>query len=202
MEVLPSKYLADADEVLKNIVHTVELSPIALTHSVFHDLMSCILEQQIHYRSTKKIFQKMLQTAQMEMLTPNNFQQFEQTAFANLTLSNSKYETILATVAFFQQHTLDWASMSDENVRKTLAQIKGIGTWTVDMLLLYTLQRPDVFPFDDYHLKQIMVSLYGLNPDTLLKKQMLDIAAPWSPHRSTATIYLLAFKEFQKKAYT
>jgi DNA-3-methyladenine glycosylase II len=191
--------LQSADDVLKNIIETLELPTIETTNDVFHDLMSCILEQQIHYRSTKKIFQKMLQTAHIERLTLDNFSEFEKTAFANSKLSIGKFETVERTIDFFRVNKINWTLLNDDEVIEKLSSIKGIGKWTIDMILLYTLERPDVFPYDDFHLKEIMVKLYGLNPNVKLKAQMLDVAEVWGAHKSLAVKYLLAWKECNKK---
>jgi DNA-3-methyladenine glycosylase II len=191
--------LQNADDVLKNIIATIPEPTIVTTNDVFHDLMSCILEQQIHYRSTKRIFQKMLQTANIERLTLDNFPEFEKTAFANSKLAIGKFETVERIVDFFTANKINWALLNDGEVVEKLSSIKGIGKWTIDMILLYTLERPDVFPYDDFHLKEIMVKLYGLNPNVKLKAQMLDVAEAWGAHKSLAVKYLLAWKEFNKK---
>ena len=192
------------DLVLKNIINTIPEPQIISTHNVFHDLMSCILEQQIHYRSTKKIFQKMLNTASLEILTPENLPQFEEKAFSTIKLSIGKYETILRIVEFWNENNratnrINWQELNDEEVIEKLSSIKGIGKWTIDMILLYTLQRPNVFPYDDSHLKEIMVKLYCLDPNVKLKAQMIDISNTWGEHKSLAVKYLLAWKEFNKK---
>jgi DNA-3-methyladenine glycosylase II len=75
-----------------------------------------------------------------------------------------------------------------------LSGIKGIGKWTIDMILLYTLERPNIFPSDDFHLKQIMTSLYHLHPKAKLRAQMLKVAEQWGNQKSLATLYLLAWK--------
>jgi DNA-3-methyladenine glycosylase II len=191
--------LQNADDVLKNIIETIELPAIETTNDVFHDLMSCILEQQIHYRSTKRIFQKMLQTANIERLTLDNFAEFEKTAFVNSKLAIGKFETVERIVDFFTVNKINWALLNDAEVIEKLSSIKGIGKWTIDMILLYTLERPDVFPYDDFHLKEIMIKLYGLNSNVKLKAQMLDVAESWSEHKSLVVKYLLAWKEFNKK---
>ena len=64
------------------------------------------------------------------------------------------------------------------------------------MILLYTLQRPNIFPYDDFHLKQIMVSLYGLDGNAKLKAQMLEISEMWDKQKSLAVLYLLAYKKY------
>jgi DNA-3-methyladenine glycosylase II len=191
--------LIENDAVLGNIIATIPAPQIQSTNNVFHDLMSCILEQQIHYRSTKKIFQKMLNTASLEILTPENFPAFEEKAFSNIKLSIGKYETVLRIIEFWSENTIKWQALKDEEVISTLSSIKGIGQWTIDMILLYTLQRPNVFPYDDFHLKEIMVKLYGLDPNVKLKAQMIDISNAWGEHKSLAVWYLLAWKEFNKK---
>jgi DNA-3-methyladenine glycosylase II len=197
--MIAKKYLSDADGKLKSIIEVIPKPEIISSNDVFHDLMSCILEQQIHYRSTKKIFQEMLQSANIERLTLDNFDAFEKSSFANAKLAVGKLETIERTIDFFNANKIDWALLNDAEVMKKLSSIKGIGKWTIDMILLYTLQRPDVFPYDDFHLKEIMVKLYGLNPNVKLKAQMLAISEAWGVHKSLAVKYLLAWKEFNKK---
>jgi DNA-3-methyladenine glycosylase II len=186
------------DQKLAIIMQTIPEPVIVSTHDVFFDLMSCILEQQIHYRSTKKTFEKMLHRAGLTTLTPQNFALFEEKAFAGTKLSLSKYETVGAMVDFFSQHNIPWERLSDQEVKKQLSSIKGIGDWTIEMILLYTLERPDVFPVGDYHLKEIMTKVYGLNPNTRLKAQMLAVADQWGDQKSQAVKYLLAWKEYQK----
>jgi DNA-3-methyladenine glycosylase II len=198
MKLDDKQLLSELDPILKEIISTIPEPKIVSTNDVFHDLLSCILEQQIHYRSTKRIFQKMLQTAHIERLTLDNFPEFEKTAFANSKLAVGKFETVERVIDFFSVNKINWTLLNDAEVIEKLSSIKGIGKWTIDMILLYTLERPDVFPYDDFHLKEIMVKLYGLNPNVKLKAQMLDVAEAWGEHKSLAVKYLLAWKEFNK----
>jgi DNA-3-methyladenine glycosylase II len=82
METGPKAMLAQADPILAKIIATIPEPRTESTKDVFFDLMSCVLEQQIHYRSTKKIFQKMLEKASLKTLTLDNFTDFEKAAFA------------------------------------------------------------------------------------------------------------------------
>jgi DNA-3-methyladenine glycosylase II len=189
------------DAVLDVIIQQIPKPIIISTQDVFHDLLSCVLEQQIHYRSSKKIFQKMLNAAGIESLSPANFPILEEKALkVDAKLSMGKYETVLGILDFWETHHLDWFAMDDNEVRTHLAQIKGIGKWTVDMVLMYTLQRPNVFPYDDFHLKQIMTSLYELDPKVKLKAQMVEISEKWGDQKSLAVLYLLDWKNYQKRA--
>ena len=187
------------DEVLHSVISEIDFPVIVSTGSVFHDLVSCIVEQQIHYRSTKKYFQKRMERAGLELLTFDNFPVFEKEGLRDAKLSQQKIETLNHTVEFFSENDIEWNELSDEEVRARLKSIKGIGTWTQDMILLYSLERPDIFPSDDYHLKNLMVSLYGLNPKSRLKAQMKSVAENWSPFRSFGVRYLLAGKNYFPK---
>lgn len=140
----------------------------------------------------------MLQSADITLLSPDNFEQFEEKAFDKAKLSQSKYETVLEVLDFFDKNKPDWQNLNDAEVRVRLSTIKGIGPWTIDMILLYTLQRPDIFPADDFHLKQIMATLYGLDPKQKLKAHMKAIAEGWGEQKSLAVRYLLAWKDAQK----
>ena len=194
-QTLVHQYLSKSDAQLQRIMQRVSLSALVPTQAIFHDLMSCVVEQQIHYRSTKKVFERALAKADITILTLENYPQFEEKALSQMKLSMRKFETILGVVAFFEAHpALDWAAMSKQEVRATFKTIKGIGSWTVDMLLLYSLERPDIFPADDYHVKNIMTELYGLNTASRLKAQLQEVAAAWAPYRSFGTRWLLAWK--------
>ena len=193
------KMLSKSDPILEKIIAAIPSPKIDSTNDVFFDLMSCVLEQQIHYRSTKRIFQKMLQSANIKILTLDNFSDFEKLSFADAKLAITKLETVERIIVFFTANKINWQVLSDAEVVEKLSSIKGIGKWTIDMILLYTLERPNVFPYDDFHLKEIMIKLYGLNPNVKLKAQMLDVSDAWGEHKSLAVKYLLAWKEYNKK---
>lgn len=186
-----------SDPVLKNVVLQLQLPKIESTHDVFHDLISCIIEQQIHYRSSKHIFAKALERSGIIRLSIDNFHLLEEYALPMLKLSANKLETLEAFINYWRRPHPDFAALTDEEIAKELSNIRGIGKWTIDMILLYTLNRPNVFPYDDFHLKQVMVSLYGLNAKSKLKSQMLEIASLWNGQQSLAVLYLLEWKRLQ-----
>ena len=91
--------------------------------------------------------------------------------------------------------------MSDEEVIHLLTQIKGVGVWTVQMLLMFSLGRPDIFAPDDGGIQQAMAALYGLDYTNKrqLKVSMTAIAEQWSPYRSFACIHLWEWKDRDRK---
>jgi DNA-3-methyladenine glycosylase II len=192
------KNLAQNDPILGKIIDQVPKPFVKSTFDVFHDLMSCIIEQQIHYRSTKRIFAKALERADIEHLTLDNFHLFEKYALSHLKLAIGKYESLMSFHEYWANNTCDFNTLSDEEVRSQLSSIKGVGKWTIDMILLYTLKRENVFPYEDFHLKQIMVSVYGLEEKVKLKAQMLELAENWKEQKSLAVLYLFAWKQHNK----
>jgi DNA-3-methyladenine glycosylase II len=191
--------LSNSDLILKNIITQISEPVLESTGDVFHDMLSCIIEQQIHYRSTKNIFKKVLERSGIERVTLDNFHLLEEHSLPQIKLAMGKYETLLAFVEYWNKNELDFKNLPDEEVIGQLSAIKGIGKWTIDMILFYTLERPNVFPFNDFHLKQIMVKLYNLDEKSSLRTQMFKVASHWGEHKSLAVRYLLAWKEYKKK---
>jgi DNA-3-methyladenine glycosylase II len=89
------------------------------------------------------------------------------------------------------------AEMNNEEVIEYLTQIKGVGSWTVEMLLMFTLGREDVFAVDDLGIQQAMISIYKLDKSDKkkLRTDMLRISAKWSPYRSYACLHLWRHKD-------
>jgi len=180
------QFLSSVDSTLAEIIQQHEVSSLKSTGNVFHDMMSCIVEQQIHYRSTKRIFHKLLKEAQLEQLHPENFHLFLQHALEGSSISLSKRETALR---FFKAWD-ELHKLPEEVLCEKLMKIKGIGKKTIDMILIYTLEKPDIFSEDDYHIKKAMTKYYGLHTPATIKRK----AELWSPYRSVAFKYLLAAK--------
>ena len=94
-----------------------------------------------------------------------------------------------------EDHTL--IPMSNEDIIALLTQIKGVGRWTVEMLLMFTLGREDVFAPDDLGIQQAMIKLYNIKvtDKKLLKEKMLKLSAKWKPYRTYACMHLWRWKD-------
>lgn len=89
------------------------------------------------------------------------------------------------------------AKMNDEEIIAYLTRIKGVGRWTVEMLLMFTLGRQDVFAVDDLGIQQAMIRIYKLDRSDKkkLREEMLRISASWSPYRTYACLHLWQHKD-------
>ena len=90
--------------------------------------------------------------------------------------------------------------MSNEEVIGYLSEIKGVGRWTVEMLLMFTLGREDVFAVDDFGIQQSMAKLYRIEhlSNKELKQKMIKISEKWMPYRTYACLHLWNYKDTPK----
>jgi DNA-3-methyladenine glycosylase II len=123
---------------------------------------------------------------------------FETLRSIGLSGAKSRYIHNVARFAIEQgmeQRVFD--KMDDESLIEHLTRIKGVGRWTVEMLLMFTLGREDVFAVDDLGIQQAMIRLYKLDPANKkkLKEDMLRISLNWSPYRTYACLHLWQHKD-------
>ena len=166
-------------------------------------LLESIVSQQISTKAADAIFRRfrMLfsETAEAEGY-PAPALLLQKTAdelrAAGLSFQKIKYLQSVAEFALAQPLTIAHvADMTDEEVVQYLLPIKGVGRWTVEMLLMFVLDRPDVFPVDDLVIRQKMVRAYEL-PETgrPLYRRLQEIATAWKPYRTLACRYLWRWK--------
>lgn len=88
-------------------------------------------------------------------------------------------------------------SMPDTEIIELLTQIKGVGKWTVEMLLMFTLGREDIFAVDDLGIQQAMMKLYKISSDDrkLMKEKMIKVSNKWRPYRTYACLHLWRWKD-------
>jgi DNA-3-methyladenine glycosylase II len=190
------------DKKLKRIIALQEPRGLSKRKKVYLHLCFSIISQQL---STKvaAVIQKRFLGLYSKTPTP---QQILGTSFdilRSIGLSNAKAGYIQNVCRFFIEEKITDArlhKMSNEELIQYLTQIKGVGQWTVEMLLMFTLGREDVFALDDLGIQQSVARLYELdsNDKKLLKKYMLQLSLNWSPYRTYACLYLWGWKD--KKA--
>jgi DNA-3-methyladenine glycosylase II len=187
------------DEKLKKLIE--QHGPFKLKKQKNLCLYLCysIMSQQLSTKVAGIIKQRFLDIYDGEP-TP---QQIIDTPFEKLRaigLSNAKVNYIKNVASFEIEHGMDHkklSKMGNEEVIAYLTQIKGVGRWTTEMLLMFALCREDVFAPDDLGLQQAVIGLYDLKHRK--KKIMIDkiikISQQWSPYRTYACIYLWRWKD-------
>jgi DNA-3-methyladenine glycosylase II len=163
-------------------------------------LIKAIMSQQLSTKVASVFHVRFLKLCGTDNPTPQVVLAISYEQLRSIGLSHAK-ATYVHNVANFcvAQKITDkkLLTMSNEEVLALLTQIKGVGQWTVEMLLMFSLGREDVFPADDLGIQQAMIKLYGIKTQDkkLIRQKMLTISKQWSPYRTYACLHLWAWKD-------
>lgn len=188
------------DPILADIISRVHPKVSSFIGDIYIDLCSSIVSQQISVKVAKVIYGRFLDLYNGEPPVP---QQILDTDFDDLRavgLSKQKTAYMQNIAHFWQEHKLhnqDWSILSDKEIIDLLTQIKGVGEWTVQMILMFSLERPDVLPVLDLVIQQSMARHYDIsaNKKKELFDKMKEIAEQWKPYRTIACRYLWRAKD-------
>lgn len=184
------------DPVMRVLASKINLTEIVPSGDLFRDIIRSIIAQQLSTKAAATIFSRFMDLAKDAYSLDHFILQCEPQILRNTGISVQKCTYIQEAASYFIQHGLadvNWQTWEDEAIIETLTKIKGVGVWTVQMLLIFSLNRSDVFPPDDLAIQQQMAKLYTLDTaGKSLKKEMSAIAESWRPHRSVATRLLWA----------
>jgi DNA-3-methyladenine glycosylase II len=171
----------------------------ANTDDVYFGLLESITSQQLSVKAADTIFKRFLALFPDEYPDPVLLTNTPHENLRGVGLSNQKARYMHNTAAFFVEHQLfskDWSTLSDSEIIQLLSSIKGVGKWTVEMILMFVLKRPDVFPIDDLGIRQAMIRLYEVELEGKAQYQKLtEIAEAWRPYRTYACRYLWRWKD-------
>jgi DNA-3-methyladenine glycosylase II len=162
--------------------------------SPYEALMRAIAHQQLHGRAAQAIlarFEALYPAG--EFPAPDLVLASSEATLRACGFSGSKIAAMRAICAATLDGTVPSrrgsARLSDEQLIERLSSIRGVGRWTVEMLLMFTLGRPDVLPVDDFGVRDGYRVLYGLEAQPK-PKALAEIGLAWAPHRSIAAWYL------------
>jgi DNA-3-methyladenine glycosylase II len=156
----------------------------------FMTLARAIVGQQISVKAAQSVWDRLVACA--GAVTPENVLLKERPLLRACGLSDRKTEYICDLAQHFANgsiHVHRWPAMGDEEIIAELAEVRGIGRWTAEMFLIFSLLRPDVFPLDDLGLQKGIRVAYFANRKVALST-LRRIGERWRPWRSVATWYL------------
>jgi DNA-3-methyladenine glycosylase II len=189
MNILPFN-----DKTIEEIASKYPLPKIKLTKDIYFDLTEDVISQQLSGKVASVIFNRFLD------LFPNRYpdakllNNIEIEILRNVGLSNSKANYVKNIADFSLKEDISFDrinSLPDNEIVKLITQIKGVGIWTAQMVLIFSLNRPDVFPVGDLAIQQGMKKLYNLEETGReLIPKITSISDSWIPHRTTGTRYV------------
>jgi DNA-3-methyladenine glycosylase II len=188
------------DKKLKKLIDSQPAFVLEKRNKVYLRLCSSILSQQLSTTVAKVLYQRFLALYGGKEPTAKQILETPAETFRSIGFSNAKASYVHNVCRFFIDNKITDArlhKMENEEVIELLTQIKGVGKWTVEMILMFTLGREDVFALDDLGLKQGVIKLYNLKETDkkLLQKRMEAITVKWSPYRTYACRYLWDWKD-------
>ncbi|WP_201594019.1 DNA-3-methyladenine glycosylase family protein [Psychrobacter vallis] len=162
----------------------------SLRHNIggFEQLMRAMVGQQLSVAAAASIWQRLVDA---KLTTPQAMRKATDETLRAQGLSKQKTRYVRSLV----EHDIDFValeSMPDEEVIKTLTAVIGIGRWTAEMYILFSLKRADVLAVDDLAIKVAAMNLLDL-AERPTPKQLKHLTQDWSPHRSAASLLLWSY---------
>ena len=186
-------YLHQADRLLAPIITRIGLLRMQLLGDYFGSLCSAIIGQQLSGKAAQAIEDRFMALFSPErQFTAANVAALSVEELRTAGLSEAKARYLRDLAERVDSGALDLShceNMDDEEVITRLVEVKGIGRWTAEMFLIFSLGRLDVLPVDDLGLRKAVMQLYGLH-HMPKRPDLEDLAGPWQPYRTVATLYL------------
>ena len=185
-----TRHLAKADPVLRKLIRKHPDADFRLRGDAFQALARAIVGQQISVKAAQSIWARFEDC--VGKVTPANVAAKDEAALRACGFSGQKVSYVKDLANRFHSGEVKprrWNAMQDEAIIEELVAVKGIGRWTAEMFLMFSLVRPDVLPVDDLGLQRAMERAYN-NGRALSKDRMRKIGKPWAPWRSVGTWYM------------
>ncbi len=191
-----TEHLSRVDPVMHRVIG--EVGPFTLKprvrRSLFESLARAIAYQQLHDRAAESILRRFVTLCPSQRFpTPSELLAIAPRTIRRAGFSHAK----VAALRKLAEKTLDGTiptsravrKLDDDAIIKRLTELRGIGRWTVEMLLIFQLGRPDVLPVDDFGVRNGFRIAYGLRKMPT-PKEVLRYGERWKPHRTAAAWYL------------
>lgn len=188
------------DKKLAPLIDNFDLPVLNSDNDVYAALTRSIVSQQLSTKAAATIYGRFLDLFENGYPDKATLTQFSIEELRAVGLSRQKASYLQNVAHFFtEKETEDWDKMSNEAIIEHLTQIKGVGQWTVEMILMFTLNRLDVLPLGDLAIRTRIVQLYEVEETgRALKPALTKIAAAWQPYRTIACRYLWIWGDSQK----
>ena len=177
-------------QVLINIFGRPDFNP---RQDYFQSLLRSIVFQQLSGKAAQTIYERFVNLIpKTSNLCPNEVLKLGKEEMRNAGLSFQKINYVRNLADYFENKSLqkkDVEEMTDEEISKELIKIKGIGQWTVDMFLMFTLNRADILPCTDLGIQKGIMKILNMK-NLPSKKEMENCSRKWRPYRTIACWYL------------
>jgi DNA-3-methyladenine glycosylase II len=168
--------------------------------NIFVYLVKSITSQQLSTKVAAVIYKRFLDLFEGKEPTPHEVLEIKPEQLRKIGFSNSKASYVHNVARFAIERGLDSRvlnKMDNDELIEYLTEIKGVGRWTAEMIMMFALGREDVFAVDDLGIQVAMKKLFNLKitDPKKLKRKMVLLSEAWSPYRTYACMYLWRWKD-------
>ncbi|MDD5181641.1 MAG: DNA-3-methyladenine glycosylase 2 family protein [Candidatus Nanoarchaeia archaeon] len=187
------------DKKLFDAAKSIALEPLKprKPRDYFKSICREIIGQQLAGKVARVIFERFTELFPGKKITAQRILEFPEQKLRDVGMAWSKVRAIKDLAQKTEDKTLQFRkmeSMTNGQVVEMLTKVKGIGPWTADMFLMFTLGREDVFSDKDLGLRKAIIKLYGLD-EKVTDKELNEISMKWSPYRTYACLTLWKLKD-------
>ncbi|MDE0817756.1 MAG: DNA-3-methyladenine glycosylase 2 family protein [Pirellulaceae bacterium] len=180
------------DPIMRKAIKLVGPCTIKVDRNGFRMLVRSIVGQQLSTSAAETIWRRLLVLNGGRRVSPVKMLLFSTAQLRAVGLSKSKCRAVLSiakSIVDREVRLSELKPLSDEEVTAELIKLRGVGPWTAQMYLMFSLGRSDVFPTGDLGIVNAVTALYKFN-DHATETEMLEIAKSWRPYRTIASWYL------------
>ena len=181
-------HLSVVDPLMADLIERYEDPPLRSRGRLFETLVHAIIGQQISAQAAGAVWGRFLQV--VGDVEPENILAVSTEELREAGLSGRKVEYIQGLAGDAEWLvSKPWSEMNNEEIQRSLCGLRGIGPWTAEMAMIFSLLRPDVFPLGDIGVVRSIERHYA-NGARLTHPELEVFAAPWRPYRTVAVWYL------------
>ncbi|OGM97461.1 MAG: hypothetical protein A2735_01880 [Candidatus Yanofskybacteria bacterium RIFCSPHIGHO2_01_FULL_41_21] len=188
-------HLAKSDPILRALMKRVKLQPLKLRKNYFEALIRAVANQQLSGKAAQTILNRVVALFKSNKFpTPQEYLKMSDMKLRSAGFSNSKVAYTKNVARFFMEREKEIKrvhKLTDEEVIKLLTEIKGIGIWSVEMFMIFSLGREDVFSYGDLGLRNGVKKVYSFKKEPTIK-QVQKIVETWRPYRTHGARYMWA----------
>ena len=185
---MAKKELSRKDDVLHEIINEFDDLELVSRGDLFYTLIRSVIGQQISVKAASTVWSRFCE--RIGDIEPENILSADIEKLRSCGLSHRKAEYVIGISESWSDYdSLEWKEMSNEEIIQELIKLRGVGRWTAEMILIFTMLRPDVFPIGDIGMIRGIEKSYN-SGERMSREDLYSISEKWKPWRTVACCYM------------
>ena len=185
---MAKKELSRKDDVLHEIINEYNDLELVSRGDLFYTLIRSVIGQQISVKAASTVWSRFCE--RIGDIEPKNILSADIEDLRSCGLSQRKAEYVIGISESWSDYdSVEWKEMSDEEIIQKLIKLRGVGKWTAEMILIFTMLRPDVFPIGDIGMIRGIEKSYN-SGERMSVEELYAISEKWKPWRTVACCFM------------